>query len=103
MDSPHQHIMEYGNNSTTLAWKIFPEQNNCSASQILSYPPCQWDNAYNITTDDMKATLSSESLHQITGELTDFRISSQPTLECPELSNTVRINGKYHLLFHHYI
>ena len=79
----HQCI-EYGSDSTTLACKIsVTEQSNCSVSQILSYPSCQQNDEYADINIDMRVTLSPESLHQISGELTDFSQSDQPTLECP--------------------
>ena len=92
----HQQIV-YEENYITLAWKIIP--NNCSVSQTSSYAPCQQTNAhFNITTNETKVTLSSESFNdQITGELIDFDIlslSDQPSDDCHGLLDTVRFNGK---------
>jgi hypothetical protein len=93
----HQHIV-YIENYTTLAWKIIPI--NCSVSQILSYTPCQHNNPtiYNITTDNKRFTLPSTSFrNQMTGELVDFNIST--SLRCPQLSDTLRFNGKSNYYF----
>ena len=92
----HQHII-YGPANTTLAWEIIPELHNCTINQILSYAPCHHNNPIvNTETEDKKFVLSSDSL-QLAGELIDFNISTlseQSGAECPNLSETVRFNGK---------
>lgn len=94
LDQKH---IRFGVNNITLAWKIFTDQNSCNISHILSYPVCQQSNSdINITTYDKELTVSSEKLW-LSGELADFSISSVSHLKdinCPILSDSVRINGK---------
>ena len=94
----HVHTI-HGQPNTTPAWNILPELNsNCSTTRILSYGQCQRSSPIiNITTNDRRVILSSDSFQLAEGELVDFDISTlseeQSGKTCSKLSETVRFNG----------
>ena len=93
----HQ-VTQFEMTNITLGWKIFPRLSTCNVSRILSHPPCEQSNiVLNITTFDTKVTLSPENVY-ISNQLADFIISTlsyQSPEECPVLTDSIRINGKY--------
>ena len=88
----HQHL-EYGSVNMTLSWKI-SSKNNCSI-RIQSHPQCLPNNIVVDATVDAQTqiSVSTEELY-ISGHLADFVLSGVPAVECPQLSGTLRFNGK---------
>ena len=93
--------LQFGNASTTLAWKIHSAHTDCNSSQIVSYPPCQPNNVqFSIVTNGSFVTLPSEAVRflGVPSSISISSLSDQPTTECPKLPEILRFYCKFKII-----